>query len=84
MMVSLIDCGALSLKSISETFDGILSSVEFNGPATFDESSAELWDRLMVFKSKHSPSSTADALEAMLRWLFLRWKPCRHNSLNKL
>jgi hypothetical protein len=82
-MVSLADSGALPLKVISETFDAILSSVEFNGPATLDESSAELWNRLMVFKSKHSPSSTADALEAMLRWIYLRWKPCRHHFLNQ-
>lgn len=77
MMVKLIDCGVVDLKAINDAFDAVLSSVEFNGPAALDEASAEFWRRLVFFKSRHSPSSIASVLEAMLRWLFLRWRPCK-------
>ena len=78
MLTNMSDCNVVDLRLTNDTFDTLQSSVEFNGPACFDDCSALFWCRLITFKAEHNPSSTARLAESMLRWMFLRWKPCMY------
>lgn len=61
--------------SIADLLDGIVTSVEHNGPALLVDSSLSLWALITELRQRELPSANQSTAECVLRWLFSRWSP---------
>ncbi|KAF2835398.1 hypothetical protein M501DRAFT_1060914 [Patellaria atrata CBS 101060] len=65
----------VKFSSIADTVDGILSSIEINGPALLTDTTSSLWITILRMRSAERPSSFASMSERILTWLFSKWNP---------
>ncbi len=61
--------------SIADFLDGIIASVEHNGPALLVDSSLSFWVLIVEHRQREIPSANQSTSERVLRWLFFRWSP---------
>ncbi|OCK80454.1 hypothetical protein K432DRAFT_425753 [Lepidopterella palustris CBS 459.81] len=61
--------------SISETVEGILLSIELNGPALLTESSSSLWAIIIRERTAENPTFFNQTAERILNWFFNKWTP---------
>ncbi|KAK8157420.1 hypothetical protein IWX90DRAFT_323614 [Phyllosticta citrichinensis] len=80
VMDVILRLGLVDSPVVLETSDTIISSVELNGPATFNEAAASLWMSIVDVRSTESPHSLDTVLERMLRWFSSKWNPCQANG----
>jgi len=74
-MDALLKLGLIQYASVAEHADGMISSVELNGPAVFADSSSSLWATLLRLKVSESPGVFSVTSERILQWLFSKWTP---------
>ena len=75
-MAVLLAAQLVMYTEVADVVDSMLGSVDLNGPAAVTEPAATLWTMLAVLKARQSPGTMYDTSERILRWLFIRWKPC--------
>ena len=75
-MAIILDRGLVGYADIVDFMDKIFSSVELNGPSTFCDSAVDLWKAVINVMAKQNPAAVQIASERILRWLFIRWRPC--------
>lgn len=75
-MAVILNAQLVTYTEVADVVDTMLGSVDLNGPAVFTESAATLWSMLIVLKARENPGTMHDTSERVLRWLFVRWKPC--------
>ncbi|KAI9879869.1 MAG: Serine/threonine-protein kinase tel1 [Pleopsidium flavum] len=63
--------------AIADVVDGIVTSVELNGPALLVDSSLSLWSLIVEYRQRENPSATHITSERILHWLFSRWNPAK-------
>lgn len=74
-MASILDLALIQYADVADIADDMIKSVDLNGPAECTDSAATLWTILVVLKGRENLSSTSEASENVLRWLFHRWSP---------
>ena len=74
-MVWILDLALIQYADVADVVDGMIKSVDLNGPAECNESAATLWTVLLVLKGRENLGSASEASENTLRWLFHRWNP---------
>ena len=74
-MSSLLSSGLVEFADVANLVDGMIRSVDLNGPAECDECAANLWTILLVHRAQEKLNSAPEASENVLRWLFTRWSP---------
>lgn len=79
-MAILLNARLVLYTEVADVVDSMLGSVDLNGPAAFTDSAATLWAVLTALKTRQNPGTAHDTSERVLRWLFIRWKPCMHIS----
>ena len=79
VMTVLLHRGLVEFSDVVDVVDNMLSSVDLNGPAIFADSAVLLWCALVDLKARVNPSSIQDTSERILRWLFVRWSPCKQD-----
>lgn len=65
----------IDYAAIADVLDGIVTSVELNGPAILVDSSLSFWSLILECRQRENPSSTHATCERILHWLFARWTP---------
>lgn len=65
--------------AIADVVDGIVTSVEHNGPALLVDSSLSLWALIVEYRQKENPGAAQTTSERVLQWLFSRWSPGIHS-----
>ena len=76
-MAILLDKAFVDFVDIVDLTDSMLSSVDLNGPAIFTESAVAWWTTVISSKAKLSPGLVHDTAERILRWVIVRWSPCK-------
>lgn len=66
--------------AIADLVDGIITSVEHNGPALLVDSSLSLWALIVEYRQKENPGATQATSERVLHWLFSRWSPGNYSA----
>jgi len=61
--------------AITDLVDGVVTSIEHNGPALLVDSSLSLWSLVVEYRQKENPSAAQTTSERVLQWLFSRWSP---------
>ena len=74
-MVWILDLALIQYADVGDIVDGMIKSVDLNGPAECNESATTLWTVLLVLKGRENLGSASEASENTLRWLFHRWNP---------
>ena len=74
-MANILDSALIHYADIADIVNGMVKSVDLNGPAECDESATTLWTILVVLKGRDNLGSASEASENVLRWLFHRWSP---------
>ncbi|KAK7540314.1 hypothetical protein IWX49DRAFT_592680 [Phyllosticta citricarpa] len=87
VMDVILRLGLIDSPVVLETVDAIISSVELNGPAAFNEAAVSLWISIVDVRGAESPHSLDTVLERMLRWFSSKWNPFQsigrfHSSQN--
>ena len=77
MMRILLIHGAVKYEQVSDVVDLMLYSVDLNGPASFHDSVAPFWVTIIRLRAQFSPSLVHETSERIIRWWFVRWKPCK-------
>ncbi|KAL6721631.1 Serine/threonine-protein kinase tel1 [Lecanora helva] len=62
-------------SDVADLVDGMVRSVDLNGPAEYDDSATNLWTTLLIRKERENLGATPETPENVLRWLFNRWSP---------
>lgn len=75
-MTVILDASLIEFVDVTEIVDTMLSSVDLNGPALFTDSAVIMWTVVASLKAKYSPATTDHTSERIVRWLFIRWRPC--------
>lgn len=85
LMTSILAQTLIQYADVADVVDGMIKSVDLNGPAECDEPATTLWTILVALKGRENLGSASEASENVLRWLFHRWSPAkrrdRRNSL---
>lgn len=76
-MTRLLDCGLLHYSQISDLAEGMLSSVDVNGPVDAVDATIGFWVVIAAFRARDNLGSAYDTVERVLRWLFMRWSPSK-------
>lgn len=79
-MVWILDLALIQYADVSDIVDGMIKSVDLNGPAECNESATTLWTVLVVLKGREKLGSASEASENTLRWLFHRWSPSTYSN----
>ena len=74
-MVWILDLALIQYADVADIVDGMIKSVDLNGPAECNESATTLWTVLLVLKGRENLGSASEASENTLRWLFHHWNP---------
>ena len=83
-MATILDQRLIDFVDVADLVEAMLSSVDLNGPAIFTDSSVALWCILINLRARVNPSLVHDTSERILRWMFVRWNPCKHLPFNLL
>ena len=81
-MAIILDRGLVGHADIVDVIDKMFSSVELNGPSAFCDSAVDLWKAVINVMAKQNPAAMQTTSERVLRWLFIRWRPCRSFSIS--
>ena len=76
-MTIVLNTGLVQFSDVANSVEAFLTSVDFNGPIALGEPVVSLWIALIKERGRHSPGLIYDTSDKILRWLFLRWKPCK-------
>ena len=74
-MATILDLALVQYADIADIVDSMTKSVDLNGPAECNDSTATLWTILVTLKGRENLGSASEASENILRWLFHRWSP---------
>ena len=80
LMVWILDLALIQYADVADIVDGMIKSVDLNGPAECNESATTLWTVLVVLKGRENLGSASEASENTLRWLFHRWSPGMYSN----
>lgn len=83
-MKVLLELQLIDFKTAKDVIDTMLSSVELNGPVVYSDCATSLWIIILDLKARNTPSLVYDTSERILRWLFLRWRPCECNRFQAI
>ena len=75
LMTCFLESGLVQFADVTDLVEGMMRSVDLNGPAECDESAVALWTTLLVRRGRENLSSAHEISESVLRWLFNRWSP---------
>ena len=78
-MAILLNRRLVEFGGIVDITDSMLSSVDLNGPVLFTESALAWWTAVISSKAKSSPGLVHDTAERVLRWVIVRWNPCKRS-----
>ncbi|KAL8710033.1 MAG: hypothetical protein Q9220_005304 [cf. Caloplaca sp. 1 TL-2023] len=71
----LLDNGLVQYTDIADTADGVLSSIEINGPISAVDSALHLCVLLAVQRCQENSLLAAETADRLLNWLFHSWRP---------
>ena len=74
-MASILDLALIQYADVADIVDGMIKSVDLNGPAECNDSATTLWTILILLRGRENLASASEASENVLRWLFHRWSP---------
>ncbi|KAL8785072.1 MAG: hypothetical protein Q9213_003577 [Squamulea squamosa] len=75
LMFVLLDLGLVLYKDIADIADGMISSMELNGPVSAVDSALDLCSLLALQRGQDNSILAAETAERFLNWLFHSWKP---------
>ena len=81
LLAVVLEKGLVKYTDIADLVDALLASVDLNGPAVNTESAVALWSAIITMKGRQKPGLAYDTSERVLRWLFIRWRPCRFDDV---
>ena len=81
-MVVLLSLGVIKYADIADLVDGMIVSIDLNGPADCTDSACILWSILVLLRAKENPGLALETSDRVLRWLCTRWRPSEF-SCNK-
>lgn len=80
-MYVLLQKGLIRYMDIADIADGMIPSMELNGPVDAVESTLNLCSLLAIERGQDNSVLAAETAERFLNWLFHSWKPSKINSL---
>ena len=75
LMDTLMRLNLVSHAAVAEQLDATVSLSELNGPAVLAESSASLWETMILTRVSQNPGLFGLTAERALHWLFGKWTP---------
>lgn len=75
LMELIITLKLVSHGSIAQAIDGMLSSIDLNGPAILTDSAISFCAVLSDLRRSENPGTSAATSERLLHWFFGRWTP---------
>ena len=79
-MATILDLALVQYADTADVVDGMIKSVDLNGPAECNDSTTTLWTILVTLKGRENLGSASEASENILRWLFHRWSPGKYSK----
>ena len=72
----------MSYGSIAEALEGIVTTVEMNGPAILVDSAISFCTTLAHLRNTENPGASLMTSQRLIHWFFSRWSPgkCRVES----
>lgn len=74
-MTGLLDMGLVRYVDIADIADGMVSSMDLNGPVNFQDSTLALCSAIALQKGQENASVAAETADRVLNWLFHLWRP---------
>ena len=78
LMARLLNYGLLQYSQVKDLAEGMLSSIDLNGPVDAVDATIGLWAIIAAHRATDNLGSAYDTVERVLRWLFMRWSPSKH------
>ncbi|KAL8900186.1 MAG: hypothetical protein Q9207_005812 [Kuettlingeria erythrocarpa] len=75
LMTGLLDMGLVCYTDIADIADGMVSSMDLNGPVNFQDSTLALCSAIALQKGQENASVAAETADRVLNWLFHLWRP---------
>ena len=76
LMSILLSSKLVQVSDVADVISVLFNSVDLDGPAAFTDSAMTLWTILISLRGIHNPSLVYESSEKIMRWFFVRWKPC--------
>ncbi len=85
LMAQLLNVGLVPYSQVKDIAEGVLSSIDVNGPADAADATIYYWTTIAILRATDNLGSAYDTIERVLRWLFKRWSPSKrlHCSTRK-
>ena len=77
LMAGLLSHGLLQYPQVKDLAEGMLSSVDLDGPADAVDSTVHFWAAVAALRATDNLGSAHETVERVLRWLFMRWSPSK-------
>lgn len=68
----------LPYRDVADDVNTMVTTADVNGPAVVVDSSVLLMTKLLHKLNYHLPSTSYATCNHVVRWLFLRWDPCKY------
>jgi len=75
LMARLLNVGLVPYSQVKDIAEGVLSSVDVNGPADAVDATIHYWATVATLRAAENLGSAYDTIERVLRWLLKRWSP---------
>lgn len=76
-MGRLLNVGLVPYSQVKDITEGVLSSIDVNGPAVAVDATIHYWATVAILRATDNLGSAYDTIERVLRWLFKRWSPSK-------
>lgn len=70
-----MNLGLVTYASIADGLEGMISSVDLNGPAILVDTAISFCAAVSALRRSESPAASAITSERLLHWFFARWSP---------
>ncbi len=71
----IISAGLISYDAIADIVDGMILSIDINGPPIPVDTALSLWTTLIQSRIAENPTASTTTSERVLHWLFTKWNP---------
>jgi len=76
-MARLLNVGLVPYSQVKDIAEGVLSSIDVNGPADAVDATIYYWTTVAILRATDNLGSAYDTIELVLSWLFKRWSPSK-------
>ncbi|KAL8930642.1 MAG: hypothetical protein Q9208_000513 [Pyrenodesmia sp. 3 TL-2023] len=75
LMTGLLDMRLVRYVDVADIADGMVSSMDLNGPVSIEDSTLALCSAIALQKGQENASVAAETADRVLNWLFHVWRP---------